>query len=531
MIISKLYQGNHNTYQPAFPLDFTVSYDKDIPADDISRTVKEIVERINLAKYIDFSNRNAYGYDGVMMFTCVILGKTLKGYVSLRELEDLCRFDTRFKFITQGETPSFMAFQRFIRNDLTMPIDDIFTDINRLIEEDLKIDISVLLIDGSKFEANANKMTFVWKKASQKYYLSTWKKCISLIKKINRFFKREDIGAYYSLLKEPNIPYMLEIADRMEKYMEIKGIKFIHGKGRRKPEIQKLYEELKELAVKLYKYTLHFDICGERNSFSKTDPDATFMHMKYDYYNHTNVFKPGYNVQLGISDGFIRNIYVSSDCNDLPAYIPFMEKYYRMYGKYPEKTPADAGYGSYDNYMYCREHEIELYMKYSGYYSEHKKKTDKNCFRAAMMRQEDGRYVCPQGHEFVKVKDTENTKGRYPRKNETLENMHCGECPVKTKCTKSKGNRKITRCRDLEGMKEEVYRNLHTEEGKEAMRNRSIFSEGAFGIIKEDYHYSRLRRRGESGVKLELTLVAIGFNIRRYHSRMLEIRKKEQKIS
>ena len=41
------------------------------------------------------------------------------------------------------------------------------------------------------------------------------------------------------------------------------------------------------------------------------------MHMKYDYYNHTNVFKPGYNVQAGVGDGFIRNIYVSSDCSDI----------------------------------------------------------------------------------------------------------------------------------------------------------------------------------------------------------------------
>lgn len=62
-----------------------------------------------------------------------------------------------------------------------------------------------------------------------------------------------------------------------------------------------------------------------KNSCSKTDPNATFMHMKYDYYNHTNVFKPGYNIQIGVSDGIIRNIYVSSDGNDLKAYIPFME--------------------------------------------------------------------------------------------------------------------------------------------------------------------------------------------------------------
>ena len=77
--------------------------------------------------------------------------------------------------------------------------------------------------------------------------------------------------------------------------------------------------------------------------------------MKYDYYNHTNVFKPGYNVQVGVSDGFIRNIYVSSDCSDIQTYIPFMEKYKLMYGKLPLKTPADAGYGPERSrrYRYC----------------------------------------------------------------------------------------------------------------------------------------------------------------------------------
>ena len=33
--------------------------------------------------------------------------------------------------------------------------------------------------------------------------------------------------------------------------------------------------------------------------------EATFMHIKYDYYNHTNVFKPGYNVQIGVNNGYI----------------------------------------------------------------------------------------------------------------------------------------------------------------------------------------------------------------------------------
>ena len=128
--------------------------------------------------------------------------------------------------------------------------------------------------------------------------------------------------------------------------MNDNNINFVHGKGKRKLKIQKLYEELKENGLKLLEYAIQLDMLGERNSCFKTDIDATFMHMKYDYYNHTNVFKPGYNVQIGVSDGFIKNIYVRSDCNDLKTYISFMEKYKQAYGTLPSITLADAGYGS-----------------------------------------------------------------------------------------------------------------------------------------------------------------------------------------
>ena len=64
---------------------------------------------------------------------------------------------------------------------------------------------------------------------------------------------------------------------------------------------------------------------GNRNSCFKIDPDVTFMHIKYDYYKHTNVFKSEYNIQFGISDGIIRIIYISSNGNDLKTYIPSMK--------------------------------------------------------------------------------------------------------------------------------------------------------------------------------------------------------------
>lgn len=117
-------------------------------------------------------------------------------------------------------------------------------------------------------------------------------------------------------------------------------------------------------------------ICGEdRNSYSKTDNDATFMHMKYDYYNNTGVFKPGYNLQCLIKDEYVSELYVSNHRTDSKT-LPFiLDRYTDSYNEKPNNLVADAGYGSYDNYMYMLNKRINAYVKYNTY---QKEKTSKS---------------------------------------------------------------------------------------------------------------------------------------------------------
>ncbi len=525
------YKENYKAYQPYMLLDFSFSFENDIADNDICRTVIEVVEGINIGEYVNFDHRNTYGYNGVMMFTLVLLAKTLFGYVSTRELAELCKHDVRFMTISQNQKPSHQSFHRFIHDDLTMPIEDIFYEINKYIESQVTINTDVLCIDGTKYEANANKNTFIWARNTYRNRAKRWGKAIRCIKRINEFFKTNNIDVYYSLLKEPSIDYLLSIGDKLERYMQDNQIEMVHGKGKRKSEIQSLYDELKKHALKLWEYALHLDMLDGRNSCSKTDPDATFMHMKYDYYNHTNVFKPGYNIQIGVSDGFIRNIYISSDGNDLKTYIPFMEKYKQAYGCLPTKTPADAGYGSYDNYSYCRENGIGLYMKYSGYYKEKEKTTEKNKYQLKhLKRDENNNFVCPAGHAFELEKETIDTRSLSPRKNRILINKHCGDCPFKNKCTRSSVGRKINYCEDLDDYQKEVRSNITSKEGIKLMFKRSNETEGTFGALKQNLKYDRLHRRGETGVKLEFYLVAIGQNIRKYHNLKEDNQKKANKM-
>ena len=226
-------------------LDFSFSFEKDVPHDDICRTVLEVAREVNINKYVDFSHRNTHGYDSFMMFVLVLLAKAEYGYASTRRLERLCKTDIRYMFIAKNQCPSHMAFQRFINDDLKMSIDDIFYEINRYIVKKMNINTDVLCIDGTKYEANANKNTFVWRANTIRNRTKRWKKTNQCIDRINRYFKKNNINLRYSLLKEPSIDYLLNISDRIEEYMKDEDIDFVHGRGKRRSDIQKLYDELK----------------------------------------------------------------------------------------------------------------------------------------------------------------------------------------------------------------------------------------------------------------------------------------------
>ena len=86
--------------------------------------------------------------------------------------------------------------------------------------------------------------------------------------------------------------------------------------------------------------------------------------------------------------------------------------------------------------------------------------------------------------------------------------------------TKSKRGRTAQIIPTLEFYQSEIDSYLATDEGKEKSRNRSAKAEGVFGDIRQNFDFTRLlRRRGMSSVKLEINMVAIEFNIRKYHNK------------
>ena len=489
--------------------------------DDPVVTFKEITKEVNLRKYLIPKNKNVRGrkgYDPYVLLE-VVLFAFMINVRSLREIEKRCRYDIRFMYITSNLAPSHMTLCNFINDYLLDNIDDLNEELIKWFTDKLNIDTSTVYIDGTKIEAFSNRYTWVWKNACLTSIKRTFKHISDLYKKINNEFifgssidlKIQDEYEIFEL--ENDLSNLLAIAVNNE-------IVFVNGKGKRKSNIQRFYEELRTYINKLKGYSNKIDVCGDyRNSYSKTDHDATFMRMKTDYMGNTALL-PSYNWQIAVADEFIVTTLVSQTPNDARCFMDILNKYKKTFNKYPDKPVADAGYGNLDNYRFCKENNIKLFMKFSTWKREtHDKNFHNDIFRAVNFRKDDeGNLICPNNKKFIKYKEVTVPNNKDKRTAEKYISEDCSGCGFKERCHKQEGNRIINLNEELTSYHKEVIENLATEEGIYLRIQRSIQAEGAFGVIKQDYSYRRITRVSKKKVNLELTLITIGFNMKKYHN-------------
>ena len=199
-----------------------------------------------------------------------------------------------------------------------------------------------------------------------------------------------------------------------------------------------------------------------------------------------------------------------------------MEGYQERYDELPGIIVADAGYGSYDNYMWCLTHQTDAYIKYQLYEKEKTAEFRKQKYRKEnLLHEENGKLLCPKGREFVYKFDRVSKKTDYLCISQVWECRTCNRCPYRKSCTKSKGNRRDKINAAGDELREAARERLDSAVGKQLREQRCIQAEGTFGIIKNDWNYVRLHRRGFENVENEIYLVCIGFNLMKYHHKKM----------
>ena len=444
MRLTNITNNNYTPRQLKLPLEM----EKLIDITDPVYTFCEVMEHVDLSRYFVVK-----GYktgrprcDEQKLLKVIVFAFMENGICSLRDIEKLCRNDIRYLYLLDGmKAPSFATFGNFIRNELTDSIEEIFLDVNTYIFQKDHVDLEHTYIDGTKIEANANRYTWVWKKSCMKNRGKVFEKISILIDAMN-----QEVLGYLNLKLEKReeyaIDYVSELLTMYKKYAGFDESTFVSGCGHRKSIYQKQYEELQRYLERLKTYAHHIQICGEvRNSYSKTDHDATFMRIKRDYMGNDQLL-PAYNLQTAICDEYIAVVDVKPYASDMECFVPLMEKFKEAYGQYPKYPVADAGYGSYNNYLYCEEHGMEKYMKFTMFKKETTdKKYQENPYRAVnFQRDESGNLLCPNGRRFRFKCKQHVYKNKYGRTEEVYECESCEDCHHKSECApKASGNRTI----------------------------------------------------------------------------------------
>ena len=300
------------------------------------------------------------------------------------------------------------------------------------------------------------------------------------------------------------------------------NLTFAVGKGKHKTQLQRDIEILKEYIDKKAEYYSHLGRFGNRNSFSKTDTDATFMHMKEDYMKNGQL-KPGYNIQIGVESEYIVGIGVFSNRSDVNTFIPFLNRIKSHTRRLFERVIADAGYESSENYLYLEENGQECFIKPTNYEISKKKTYKPNPYAVENMAYNAGRdeYTCPDGRKLkFKRESKKTTENGYTVSTRYYSNDKCGRCPHREKCHSSKnGYRTVSVNQILNEYRPKVLEALTSEEGTLLRMNRSIQVEGVFGVLKEDYGFRRFLTRGKKNVETQFFLLAFALNIEKLCNR------------
>ena len=523
-------QNTTEVYCTPIQLKLPVDLEKIIKINDPVYSFSEVMAHIDLQKYFVEQKGHETGrprYDREKLLKIVLFAFMEFGYCSVRQIQKLCDTDIRFLWLLdEEEAPSHMTISNFIHNELSSALDEIFNDINSYMFSKQNVDLEHVYIDGTKLEANANKYTWVWKKSCIRSRNNTFIKLSALLEEMNEIMavcRR----VKFEFRQEYTVEYVGYILDTFLESTGMRTEDFVHGKGKHKTQLQRLYERVKECYNKLKEYSHKIAVCGEeRNSYSKTDHDATFMRFKKDHMKNDQLL-PGYNLQMVVCDEFIAHYGVFAYASDMDCFQSLIDGFFTRYGKYPRYPLADAGYGSFNNYLYCELHNMEKYMKFTMYEKETKdsKYRDDPYHACNFDIDHEGYMICPNGKRFHFLRSAPVKGNNFGRTEEYYRCEDCTGCPHREKCHKSKDNRVVRINEELTQFHNEVLANLNCVHGALLRMNRSIQAEGTFGEIKWNGGYKRLRRRGIEGVILELCLISCGFNLHKYHAKRIALQK------
>lgn len=483
--------------------------EKMLPENDPVFKLVEICEELDYSKLEKEYIRTWRKLDPETMFIILVYAYMRRIYSS-RLIEEACRTDIRFMWILgMREAPDHSMIARFQNERLVPVIEDLFYQLVMKLIEMNEVSYTNVFVDGTKIEADANRYTFVWARAVKKHLTRLEQKIENEVK---------CIAEKYALKSGIT---MEECLEELLKSAKFQNIHFVYGRGKHKTELQRDIDRLMEYGSKRHEYIENLKIAGKRNSYSKTDTDATFMRMKEDHMRNGQL-KPGYNIQIAIESEYIIGVGSFSNRADTTTLIPFLERMKSHTRIKIENLVADAGYASEENFSYLEENGQNAYIKPQYYEKSKTRKYKADKFRPEHLiyNVEKDEYICPNNKRLTFQRETKYvTENNYETTKYIYQCEDCNGCQFRAQCHKGAKNREIKVSHKLNAQNRKATEMITSEYGNLLRQNRSIQVEGAFGVIKQDFRFRRFLTRGKEKIETQFFLMAFAFNVEKLCNR------------
>jgi transposase len=515
---------DYNMGQLILPMDFSDLIDPH----DVSRVVNEMVDLVSDDVFISqYKGGGRSSYHPKMMTKVILYAYTKKIY-SCRGIAQALRENLPMMWLSGQQRPDFRTINRFRTERMKMIIEPLFTELIQLLLDQEYITMENYFLDGTKIEANANKYTFVWKKSTERYKEKLQENIRVTLQQIEESIKHDEEYIRQHPEDQDIQPITSSELERIVKRVEDKVDELdseaaeekdpVHKKEKKKAfrEMRKIHRKIhRDQLPRLAKYEHQLSTFGDRNSYSKTDPDATFMRMKDDHMKNGQL-KAGYNIQAGTEGQFIVFYSIHQRPTDTRCFIPHLDQLKTSHLPFPRNVIADAGYGSEGNYLYAHEEEFNALIPYNTLRKEETKAYKKQIRHVNNWEynEHEDLFICPNQRRILFKHYSKRTdKYGQVRDFKIYESEDCSDCPLKEQCTKAKGNRQVHYNPVYEEMKAKVKNNLWSDRGNELYAQRKIDVESVFGHIKGNRSFRRFHLRGLDKVNIEFGLVAMAHNL------------------
>lgn len=513
---NKIVFKEYNQKQLSLPIDL----ESLIPTNHMVKVINATIDKMNLERlFAQYPGGGRASFHPVMMTKLIVYAYADKIYSS-RRIEKAARENIMYMWICGGNAPDFKTINTFRGERMKEVILDVFSEVVELLIEERYIKLENYFMDGTKIEANANKYSWVWGKSTKRYKENLRQKCRELLQYAEQ--ENDEENAEYG---ERNLEE-LGSDKPIDSVVIEEAVKRIDERLAQTPKDKKL-KKAKRLIEKDYlprmkKYEKQEELLAERNSYSKTDTDATFMRMKEDHMKNGQL-KPGYNVQIGTENQFVVGYSIHQSPGDTSCMKEHLEEVKKeLNGKWPTNIVADAGYGSEENYEYLESEKLGNYVKYNTFHKEASKKWKADITRVQnwLYDEKEDKYTCGYGRILqFKFERTQKSKNGYKSTVRIYESDNCNDCPYRDRCIRQTDrpdfNKRIYINRRGNELKAKAASNLTSEYGLQMRSLRPVEVESVFGDIKGNFGIRRFVLKGLNKVKLEWGLHCIAHNMRK----------------